>query len=67
MLRMLNQLPAGLDFVLEAPCATWREHLSLRRRTSAPIVDGGVVAPDAPGLGLAVDRDVLGEPIARYD
>jgi len=31
-LRLLNILPYGLDFVLEAPCATWRENLSLRRR-----------------------------------
>lgn len=164
-LRMLNLLPAGLDFVLEAPCATWREHLSLRRRSGvpmildeladsdaavlraiaedaaegiglkvtkcggltgarrqrdmclaagltmsvqdtagseiafaaiahlgqsvpasmlrcildlrplytpvtaaidAPLIDGGVLAPDAPGLGLGVDRDVLGEPLSRY-
>lgn len=165
VLRMLHLLPPGLDFVLEAPCATWREHLSLRRRTSVPIVfdeladsdqavlqiiaddaadgiglkiskngglthgrrqrdmclaagltlsvqetagseiafaaithlgqtvpahmlrcildvrdmyttitaqfdapiaDGGVIVPDAPGLGLTVDRNVLGEPVARY-
>ena len=37
-LRLLNILPSGLDFVLEAPCATWRENLSLRRRTSVPII-----------------------------
>src|SRR5699024_10561977 len=37
-LRMLNLLPHGLDFVLEAPCASWREHLSLRRRTSVPLI-----------------------------
>ncbi|MDX1609075.1 MAG: mandelate racemase/muconate lactonizing enzyme family protein [Halofilum sp. (in: g-proteobacteria)] len=165
VLRMLNLLPSGLDFVLEAPCATWRETLALRRHTSVPIVldelvtddasvlqaivddaadgiglkvsksggltrgrrqrdlcltaglsvsvqetagseiafaaiahlgqtvpphmlrcildlrdlytpvtasidapltDGGVLAPEAPGLGLTVDRDVLGEPVARY-
>jgi L-alanine-DL-glutamate epimerase-like enolase superfamily enzyme len=165
VLRTLNQLPAGLDFVLEAPCATWREHLSLRPRTSvtiildeladsdtavlqiisddaaegiglkisknggltrgrrqrdmclaagltlsvqetagsesafaaiahlgqtvpahmlrcildlrdmyttvtaafdAPIFEGGIVAPDSPGLGLGVDRDVLGPPVATY-
>jgi L-alanine-DL-glutamate epimerase-like enolase superfamily enzyme len=164
-LRMLNRLPRGLDFVLEAPCATWRETQSLRRRTSVPIVldelaqddasvmrivaddaadgiglkisknggltrgrrqrdmclaagltisvqetagseiafaaiahlgqtvpphmlrcildlrdmytavtarfdaplrDGGVLAPEAPGLGLEIDRTVLGEPLARY-
>jgi cis-L-3-hydroxyproline dehydratase len=28
-LRMLRLLPDGLDFVLEAPCATWREIVSL--------------------------------------
>ena len=37
-LRLLNILPSGLDFALEAPCATWRENLSLRRRTSVPII-----------------------------
>lgn len=36
-LRMLRLLPEGLDFVLEAPCATYRECISLRRRTSVPI------------------------------
>jgi L-alanine-DL-glutamate epimerase-like enolase superfamily enzyme len=36
-LRMLRLLPHGLDFVLEAPCATWRECISLRRRTDIPI------------------------------
>lgn len=165
VLRMLNLLPAGLDFVLEAPCASWRETLALRRRTRVPIVldelvtddqsvlqavvddaadgiglkvsksggltrarrqrdlcltagltvsvqetagseiafaaiahlgqtvpahmlrcildlrdlytpvtatidapltDGGVLAPESPGLGLTVDREVLGEPVARY-
>lgn len=36
-LRMLSLLPSGLDFVLENPCATQRENLSLRRRTDVPI------------------------------
>jgi hypothetical protein len=36
-LRTLRLLPAGLDFVLEAPCATWRECVALRRRTDVPI------------------------------
>ncbi|WP_223860341.1 hypothetical protein [Pseudarthrobacter sulfonivorans] len=31
-LRMLRLLPPGFDFVLEAPCATWRETMSLRQR-----------------------------------
>ena len=37
-LRMLRALPEGLDFVLETPCATWRETLSLRGRCSVPII-----------------------------
>lgn len=164
-LRFLQLLPEGLDFTLEAPCATWRETLSLRRRCTRPIVldelaqtdedlahliatdaadgiglkiskngglthgrrqrdtclsagltmsvqdtvgstvafsaiahlgqtvperylrgildcrdmvsittaqfdapvkNGGVTAPDAPGLGLTVDRELLGEPVARW-
>ncbi|MEM1047979.1 MAG: mandelate racemase/muconate lactonizing enzyme family protein [Pseudomonadota bacterium] len=164
-LRMLRLLPNGLDFVLEAPCATWRETLSLRQRCAVPIAldelaqhdadivqliasdaadsiglkiskaggltrsrrhrdmalaagltvsvqdtvgsqiafagilhlgqtvptrslrcvldvrdivtartaafdaplqDGGVVAPDRPGLGLVVDKDVLGPPVATW-
>lgn len=164
-LRMLRMLPHGLDFVLEAPCATWRETASLRKRCAVPIImdelaeldsdisrivaediadgiglkiskaggltrsrrhrdicraagltvsvqdtvgsaiafagivhlgatvpernlrcildcrdmttletanfnapvqAGGVLAPTAPGLGLTVNRDVLGEPVARW-
>ncbi len=37
-LRFLELLPSGLDFVLEAPCASWRETLSLRKRCRAPIL-----------------------------
>ena len=37
-LRLLRLLPPGLDFVLEAPCATWRETMSLRQRCPYPII-----------------------------
>lgn len=37
-LRMLRILPRELDFVLESPCATWRESVSLRRRTDVPMI-----------------------------
>ncbi|CAG7930357.1 unnamed protein product [Penicillium olsonii] len=37
-LRMLKMLPNDLDFVFEAPCATYRESISLRRRTNVPII-----------------------------
>lgn len=67
-LRLLRLLPAGLDFVLEAPCATWRENLSLRQRCSVPIffdelADSDqsvarIVAQDAAdGIGLKVSKN----------
>ncbi len=37
-LRILRLLPVGLDFSFEAPCQTWRECLSLRRRTNVPTI-----------------------------
>ena len=67
-LRMLRLLPPGLDFVLEAPCATWRECMSLRRRTDIPIIwdelavsDSSIVqliAEDAAeGIGLKISKN----------
>ncbi|CAG8909175.1 unnamed protein product [Penicillium egyptiacum] len=46
-LRMLILLPDRLDFVLQAPCATWRECLSLRRRTNVPIHFDELATSDA--------------------
>ncbi|MFH4175215.1 enolase C-terminal domain-like protein, partial [Acinetobacter baumannii] len=164
-LRIFRLLPKGLDFVLEAPCKTWRETKSLRQRCDvpfsldeliqqdedlihaitedlidgvglkiskagglthsrrhrdiglaaglslsvqetvgsdipfaaiahlgatipernlrclldtrgmvsihtaefdAPIVDGGVMVPNKPGLGITVDEDLLGSPVAVW-
>src|SRR5262249_61180894 len=31
-----------------------------------PVVDGGVVAPTEPGLGIKPRMDVLGQPVATY-
>lgn len=67
-LRMLRLLPRGLDFVLEAPCSTWRECVSLRRRTDVPIIwdeladsDESVaqlIAEDAAeGIGLKISKN----------
>ncbi|HPE60217.1 MAG: mandelate racemase/muconate lactonizing enzyme family protein [Thiothrix sp.] len=67
-LRMLNLLPPGLDFVLEAPCATWRETLSLRRRTAVPIIFDELATDDvsvmqlicddaAEGIGLKISKN----------
>lgn len=66
-LRMLRLPPEGLDLVLEAPCATWRETLSLRRRCSVPIVLDELVQEDedvaqmialdaADGIGLKISK-----------
>lgn len=67
-LRMLSLLPRGLDFVLEAPCATWRECMSLRRRTSVPMIwdeladsdaaVANIIADDAAeGIGLKISKN----------
>ena len=66
-LRMLNRLPGGLDFALEAPCATWRETLSLRRRTSVPIVLDELATDDASVMQLIADdaADGIGLKISK--
>jgi len=67
-LRLLRLLPRGLDFVLEAPCATRRETLSLRRRTDVPIIwdelaldEAGLIdivaADGAEGIGLKISKN----------
>ena len=67
-LRLLNSLPSHLDYVLEAPCATWRECLSLRRRTSVPIIWDelaqteedivSLIAQDgADGIGMKISKN----------
>jgi L-alanine-DL-glutamate epimerase-like enolase superfamily enzyme len=66
-LRMIQLLPPGLDFVLEAPCSTWRETVSLRRRCPYPIIldelaqfdeDITLIAADdvADGIGLKISK-----------
>ena len=45
-LRMLALLPSDLDFVLEAPCATWAETMTLRQKTSRPILLDELVEND---------------------
>ncbi|MBI1173430.1 hypothetical protein GC209_18750 [bacterium] len=60
-------LPDGLDFVLEAPCSTWRETASLRKRRPVPIImdelavlDGDIARiigeDSADGIGLKVSK-----------
>jgi L-alanine-DL-glutamate epimerase-like enolase superfamily enzyme len=54
-LRMLRLLPPGLDFVLEAPCATWRECISLRRRTDVPMIWDELATHEASIVQLIAD------------
>lgn len=67
-LRMLRLLPDDVDIVLEAPCATWRESVSLRQRTSVPIhLDELVISEEdlirmiaddaADGIGFKVSKN----------
>jgi len=66
-LRMIQLLPHGLDLVLEAPCATWRETISLRRRCPYPVVVDELAQLDedlalltahdvADGIGLKISK-----------
>ena len=66
-LRMIQLLPHGLDFALEAPCATWHQTMSLRRRCPYPIVvdelaqldeDLALIAAQdvADGIGLKISK-----------
>ncbi len=56
-LRMLRLLPPGLDFVLEAPCATWRETASLRARCPYPIILDELAQHDED-IAFAAARDI---------
>lgn len=59
MLRLLPQDPK-LDFVLEAPCATWRECVSLRRRTDIPIHFDELATTEPSIIQLIADDSVEG-------
>ncbi|KAF5005838.1 hypothetical protein FDECE_7743 [Fusarium decemcellulare] len=54
-LRMLRLLPHGLDFSLEAPCQTWRECLSLRRRTNIPIIHDELALTEVSMIQMIAD------------
>ncbi|WP_077488842.1 mandelate racemase/muconate lactonizing enzyme family protein [Sinomonas mesophila] len=66
-LRMLRMLPPGLDFVIEAPCSTWRETMSLRQRCDYPIIMDELAQQEddlawlaaqdvADGIGLKISK-----------
>jgi L-alanine-DL-glutamate epimerase-like enolase superfamily enzyme len=52
---MLRLLPPGLDFVLEAPCATWREIVSPRQRSNVPIHFDELATTDASIIQMVAD------------
>ena len=47
VLRMLAHLPDSTDIVIEAPCESWRETLSLRARCHLPILLDELIQNDA--------------------
>ncbi|MEM9203629.1 MAG: mandelate racemase/muconate lactonizing enzyme family protein [Actinomycetota bacterium] len=64
-LRFLRLLPDGLDFVFEAPCATWAETVRLARRTDVPLIidelaltDAAIIDMVASGVGDGVGLKV---------
>ena len=59
-LRLLKLLPDDLDFVLEAPCATWREHVALHRRSTIPIVFDELATDEASILQILADEAAEG-------
>ncbi|MCR9255624.1 MAG: mandelate racemase/muconate lactonizing enzyme family protein [Alphaproteobacteria bacterium] len=66
-LRMLRVLPRDEDFVLEAPCATFRECASLRRRTDVPIIMDELATDDASIAQIIADdaADGIGLKITK--
>lgn len=67
IVRMMALLPTGLDFVLEAPCPTWAETLSLRSRLHVPLLLDELIQTDADiiqtirldaadGVGLKISK-----------
>ncbi|KAL7756938.1 hypothetical protein ACKLNR_013931 [Fusarium oxysporum f. sp. zingiberi] len=54
-LRMLRLLPEGLDFSIEAPCRTWRECLSLRRRTNIPMIHDELALTETSMIQMIAD------------
>lgn len=76
VLRMLSLLPHGLDFVLEAPCASWRETLSVRKRCHVPLLLDELIQTEADlvqaitqdacdGVGLKVSKQGGITPMLR--
>ena len=66
-LRMLSLLPQDLDFVLEAPCASWAETMTLRQKTNRPILLDELIENDddiihairhdvADGIGIKISK-----------
>lgn len=57
-LRIFRLLPKGLDFVLEAPCKTWRETKSLRQRCDVPFSLDELIQQDED-LIHAITEDLI--------
>ena len=66
-LRMLKMVPRTSDFVLEAPCRTWRENMSVRRRTDVPMLFDELATTEASIVQIVADdaADGIGLKITK--
>ena len=66
-MRLFNLLPSGLDFVLEAPCASWAETARLRPHCPYPLLLDELIQSEADliqaishnladGVGLKISK-----------
>ena len=67
LMRLFNLLPSGLDFVLEAPCASWAETARLRPHCPYPLLLDELIQSEADliqaishnladGVGLKISK-----------
>lgn len=67
LMRLFNLLPSGLDFVLEAPCASWADTMRLRPHCPYPILLDELIQTEADliqavstnladGVGLKISK-----------
>ena len=55
--RLFALLPAGLDFVVEAPCASWAETMSIRKACPYPMLLDELIETEADIISL-IKHDV---------
>lgn len=61
--HLAHSTPAAMRF----SATDFNSYVTVRNATGAPTRENGyMAAPDAPGLGVTLNRDALGAPVAEY-